>query len=332
MVSYVVTAAEPAGVYAGPGLRLDSAIIKSLSRRSLGRSVVAIVFQWASIAMCIWVAEISASYAVLLLCLFVIATRQHALAVLMHEGCHFNLCVSKPLNDFLSNVFCAFPLSISVRRYRNNHLAHHRLVNENSDPDLVENTPPPSIRRLMVLVLQDLCFLSIGKNAKRARKFGVFRIFKEEGPSWRAERYLYLAFVATVIVSATYFGVWKQVLLFWFAPQFSFLQAITRLRGYAEHAGLMEQTNELHKTRTVDANLLETFVFAPASVNRHLEHHLYPSVPFFNLEKLHRLLLEKAGAENPITPTRGYLRPTGLRRSVFGELYPGKSTASAPAE
>jgi fatty acid desaturase len=329
MLADLAVAPESAG--AEPTLRLEPAVIKSLSRRSLWRSVAAIAFQWATIAMCIWVAEISTSYIVLILCLFVIATRQHAFAALLHEGCHYNLCESKALNDFLSNVFCAFPISISVKRYRNNHLAHHRMVNEETDPDIVENTPPQSLRELVLLVAGDLCFLSIPKNAKRARKFGVFKIFKEEGPSWRTERYLYLAFVATVIVSATYFGVWKQVLLFWFVPQFSFLQAISRLRGYAEHAGLMEETVELHKTRTVDANLIETFIFAPASVNRHLEHHLYPSVPFFNLEKLHRLLLEKAGKEKLFTSTRGYLRPTGLRSSVFGEIY-FRKPSSAPAE
>ena len=256
---------------------------------------------------------------------------QHAFAGLLHEGCHYNLCDSKPLNDFLTNVFCSFPLSISVKRYRNSHLAHHRLVNEVSDPDIEENTPPKSARELLMLVLQDLCFLSLKKNMKRARKFGAFGIFKEKGPGWRTERYLYVAFLATVIVSATYFGVWKQVGLFWFIPQFSLLQAITRLRGYSEHAGRMEETNDLYKTRTIDANLIETFIFAPVSVNRHLEHHLYPSIPFFNLEKLHRLLVEKAGSPNAIPSTRGYPRPVGLRRSVFGELYARAPSATATA-
>lgn len=315
-----------------PSLRLEPAVIKSLSRRSLARTLMAIAFQWAFIALSIYVAERSTSYAILFLCLFVISTRQHALAVLFHEGCHYNLCDSKPLNDFLTNVFCAFPLSVSVKRYRNNHLAHHRLVNEDRDPDIEENTPPQSVRALLVLVLQDLCFLSVKKNLKRAQKFGVFRIFKEQGPGWRTERYLYVAFLATVIASVTYFGVWRQVGLYWLIPQFSFLQALTRLRGYSEHAGLMEETTDLHKTRTIDANLIETFVFAPASVNRHLEHHLYPAVPFFNLEKLHRLLVAKAGSGVTIPTSRGYLRLSGLRFSVFGALYARTPPARAPAE
>lgn len=229
-------------------VRLDPGLVKRLSRRSLWRTLAFIGFQWITIALCVSVAEISSSYIVLLLCLFVIATRQHALAVMVHEGCHFNLCKSRPLNDFLANVFCAFPLSISVRRYRNSHLEHHRLLNLDSDPDIEENTPPSSLRALLGLLLVDLCFLSIPKNMKRARKFGVFGIFKEQGPGWRTERYLYLAFLATLIASATFLGVWKQVALLWFVPQFSLFQAITRLRGYSEHAGRFDEASDLNKT------------------------------------------------------------------------------------
>jgi len=40
-------------------------------------------------------------------------------------------------------------------------------------------------------------------------------------------------------------------------------------------------------------NPLQTFFFAPHQVNYHMEHHQYPSVPFFNLPKVHRLLKER---------------------------------------
>ena len=167
---------------------------------------------------------------------------------------------------------------------------------------------------------------------KRARKFGVFGIFKEQGPGWRTERYLYLAFLATLIASATFLGVWKQVALLWFVPQFSLFQAITRLRGYSEHAGRFDEASDLNKTRTVDANLIESFIFAPASINRHLEHHLYPSVPFFNLDRLHEALTEKTSEVNALPPTQGYLRLSGASRTVFGELYIQKTRRGVAAE
>jgi len=313
-------------------LRLEPSLIKGLSQRSLPQSLFYIAVQWSAIVASIAVARRFDSDIVLLLCLFVIATRQHALAVLVHEGCHFNLCDSKFLNDLLTNVFAAFPLSMSVKRYRNSHFAHHRLLNQDDDPDIVENTPPTSSIKLAGLLLMDLCFLSLPKNAKRARKFGVFAIFTEKGEGWTVERRLYIAFISTAIVAATAFGVWKQVGLYWLIPEFSMLQVLTRLRGYADHGGRLDEVEELRKTRTVEANVLERFVFAPGSVNRHLEHHLYPSVPFYNLDGLHAALRAKAldGAIPP--PSQGYLRLPLLKRSAFGEIFLKKNATPPSAE
>ncbi len=301
--------------------KLEPALIRQLSQRSLPRSLFFIAFQWAAILACISIAHNSDSYVVLVLSLCVIATRQHALTILFHEGCHYNLCNSKPLNDFLTNIFAAFPLAISVKRYRNNHLAHHRNLNQSDDPDIVENTPPKSTWTLIGLILMDLCFLSVPKNLKRNRKFGALGLFTEKGDGWKGERRLYIAFLATVVVSATAFGGWKYVGLYFLVPGFTGLQALTRLRGYADHGGRLDEVDEWRKTRTVEANWFERFLFAPGSINRHLEHHLYPSVPFYNLDRLHAALMEQAVGKSVLPPSRGYFRIPALRRSAFGEVF-----------
>ncbi len=315
-------------------VRLEPALVKLLSRRSLAQTLLYIGFQWAVIAACIAAATHFGSYFVLLLCLIVIATRQHALAVLFHDACHFNLCNSRRLNDFLANIFAAFPLSVSVKRYRRSHLAHHRLVNEADDPDIVENTPPTSLLTLGRLMLMDLCFLSFVGNLKRSRKFGVFAIFSETGEGWKTERRLYGAFVLTIAATATLCGVWPQLALYWLVPQFSILQVLARLRGYAEHGGRIGESHELDMSRTVNANPLEKFLFAPGNVHRHLEHHLYPSVPFYNLERLHTAMTVKAGVGPHLSPTLGYFRLTNLRRSTYGEIYlePAAPSAVVAAE
>ncbi len=307
--------------------RLDVAIVRRLSQRSLLRSLSVIAFQWAVIVACITVAHHSASYLVLALALVVIASRQHALAVFAHEASHFNLCKSRTLNDVLGNLFCAFPLSLSVRRYRRNHLAHHRLLNGHDDPDIVENTPPDTLLKLAGQILMDLCFLSLAKNYKRSRKFGVFAIFREKGEGWRTERWLYGALVATVVVSATVLHGWALLGLYWFAPQFSILQVLTRLRGYADHGGRLNEADDHDKSRTVEANLIEQFLFAPCSVNRHLEHHLYPSVPFYNLERLHQAMQQNEGSRPRLQTTLGYLRFDNFARSAFGEMWPKRNPA-----
>jgi fatty acid desaturase len=62
------------------------------------------------------------------------------------------------------------------------------------------------------------------------------------------------------------------------------------LRGLAEH-GLTTGGNELTDTRTVTTH--PTLAFMMCNINFHLEHHLYPGIPWYNLPKLHALLRDE---------------------------------------
>jgi fatty acid desaturase len=53
-------------------------------------------------------------------------------------------------------------------------------------------------------------------------------------------------------------------------------------------------------------SFLERIFLAPNNVNYHLEHHLYPSVPFFQLPRLHALLCAKPEFRQAHM-TRGYV-------------------------
>ena len=59
--------------------------------------------------------------------------------------------------------------------------------------------------------------------------------------------------------------------------------------GTTQHAGLAEDVLD-HRlnTRTVHMNVVLRFLYL--NMNFHLEHHMYPSVPYHNLPELHRLI------------------------------------------
>ena len=78
---------------------------------------------------------------------------------------------------------------------------------------------------------------------------------------------------------------------FWVLPAVTALQVILRIRGVAEHAGYQPGPDQRLNSRTV-VNPVQTFLFAPHNVNYHIEHHQYPGVPFYNLPKLHRLMMQ----------------------------------------
>jgi len=73
-------------------------------------------------------------------------------------------------------------------------------------------------------------------------------------------------------------------------PLVTVVQAILRLRAIAEHGATSDFSSPLTAARTnlVPAGL--AWLVFPHHVNYHIEHHLYASVPHYNLPRLHREL------------------------------------------
>ena len=58
------------------------------------------------------------------------------LAILGHDGTHYTLSHNATFNDFLTNLFCWWPLGLTVSGYRALHYAHHRNTGMEDDPEL----------------------------------------------------------------------------------------------------------------------------------------------------------------------------------------------------
>jgi len=127
-----------------------------------------------------------------------------------------------------------------------------------------------------------------------------------------ATRRRQVLFYLAVAGLATWLHGWTVLLLYWVLPMFTFLIAILYVRDIAEHHGLPRQG--LMGSRTVLPWGWDRLVFCQNGVNYHTEHHLYPSVPFFRLGRLHRRLMQDQGFRRDAVLTRGYL--TGLLDEV----------------
>ena len=87
------------------------------------------------------------------------------------------------------------------------------------------------------------------------------------------------------------------------------VQAILRLRAISEHGATTDFSSPLTAARTnLGGPIVEWLIF-PHSVNYHIEHHLYASVPHYNLAELHREMVKHGvleGAEVlPFSQTLG---------------------------
>ena len=68
--------------------------------------------------------------------------------------------------------------------------------------------------------------------------------------------------------------------------------------GATQHAGLAEDVLD-HRlnTRTVYMNPVSRFLYL--NMNYHLEHHMYPAIPYRNLPQLHALIGDDLPAPHP---------------------------------
>jgi fatty acid desaturase len=269
---------------------IDKQTLGSLSTINPIVSTYHILGEWTVIVTAIWVCQ--RFWSPLLYCgaALLIAARQHALLILMHDGTHYRLFHKRAINDWITEIFLAWPLLVKMRTYRRNHFAHHRFLNSDRDPDWTRKQGEPSWRfpqsakRLAATFLYDLSGLG-GINLIR-----LASSFKEPTESYKAYgRARVLFYVVALGVASVTCGI-KILLLYWAAPYLTWLIVIMHLRSIAEHFAISHE-GICGATRSIKANVVERMFIAPKNVGYHTEHHLFPSVPFYRLPTLNKMLL-----------------------------------------
>ncbi|HKN14212.1 MAG TPA: fatty acid desaturase family protein [Candidatus Binatus sp.] len=237
-----------------------------------------------------------------------IGSRQHALLVLMHDGVHYRLLRNRRLNDWLSEVALAWPHLVTARQYRKNHFAHHRYLNTAQDPDLKRREGdlawvfPQAIPNLAKTLFRDVT----GLNAPAMLKLAVSLASADSVPvGFLAVRYGFYAAALGIII---YAGALEGFALYWIVPMFTWLVLVMRIRGIAEHHAIDIDGPQIAypRTRTTHATWLERIFLAPKNVNYHIEHHFFPSVPFYRLPELHAILMSKPGFRESAHLTHTY--------------------------
>ena len=273
-----------------------------LRRISPLRSLAALAFTWACIAACFW------AYAVwgpisLVVSWFVMSGRHLALAILMHDGAHGLLLRNKSWNDRISQWLTAYPTMADTLLYRRVHFQHHRHTWTEQDPDLGLAAALPvtraSFKRKMLrdltgqtayarhrLILRYAAGLSPrGRGLEGKTSGAVVR-------TYIANQRGFLITNALLIGALTVAGIPAAYALVWWLPAWTGYSVVLRLRSIAEHACVSDPRDPLRQTRTTLAPGWLRFFLAPHHVNYHLEHHLFMTVPHYNLPRAHRLLRE----------------------------------------
>lgn len=207
------------------------------------------------------------------------AAALNAFYLLSHDGHHHLLFGSAAVNHIVNIALCV-PLLHSPTAYRVLHELHHRHLGGPGDPDEYRNyTGNPRIRwalqwiRLTMgtLVYMPLIPVVAWRRAERQDR-----------------RRLALEYAAMAIVWVPVFALIPMGVLFqvWLGPGVV-VGYISAVRALAQHA-LTEAHDPLLASRSVQSNRVVSFFLL--NENYHLEHHLFPEVPSYNLPRLRGLI------------------------------------------
>jgi fatty acid desaturase len=292
---------------------LDPQVLLRLARGSWTDQAKAVLLEWLSIAAAIALCRSFFSWPLYALATIWIGARQHALAVLAHEGVHRLLLGNRRLNDLLARVFLAWPVLIDFDAYRRVHFRHHRHVNSPQDPDWTRNRYDAVGGRGW----QRLARLMAGTAGRQQEIFEWFVVGRSLGP-WPVVRGLYYA---TIAGAAIWAGGARALLMYWFVPLLTWFLVTMRLKGVAEHFAL-GNADTLQAARTIIHGRIARLLLFPRNAAYHLEHHLYPRVPHHRLPELHAELMRRPEFSASAPLVQGYL---AFARGVqSGALVPPK--------
>jgi fatty acid desaturase len=294
---------------------IDSDELKELSVLKPWGTVAALILDWVVIAAAIALSSYFAGVWLYLLTVAVIAGRMHGFGVLMHEAAHFRFLKNRKMADVIVDLFMAWPIMATVEGYRQNHLAHHQHTNTDKDPDWAVKLGTVAFtfpQRVWVIALNVLGYVAAVNSFRDLAHIMPRVAGTKQTARYKLARFAYYLGAVTLV---TMLGIWKGFLLYWVVPYLTLFFLFLYVRSVAEHFGSMNYDEELGSTRTVIPYLWERCFFAPHNINYHLEHHIFPGVPFYNLPKLSAALMRDEAYRAKAHITRGY--STGVLRECL---------------
>ena len=191
----------------------------------------------------------------------------------IHDGIHFAICCNKHINNWItqSTTLLVAPY-VSLSLFRWGHLQHHRFINHaKDDPDYAPYAWLLPIRWAFL----DIAYLIYALKHRN-----------NTGSKYLRTSIPWIAGSIIVISILIMMGYGLEILMLWFIPSRIILIILSFTFFWIPH---VPQTEYFTKVATSSAYKKLMALFLQWR-HYHLIHHLYPSAPFFNNEKIWKLL------------------------------------------
>lgn len=237
------------------------------------------------------------------LAMLVIGTRYYGLFIIGHDALHRRLFPTTRANDLFADLFIFGPIGAVTRINNKNHLDHHRHLSTAEDPDRHKyGCFNKSRRSELAGFLTGLSSVFLTIVNVFFRRGGKRRIADQPAgarSSYGVRDVAILAGWQVVLIgglTAT-IGWWAYPVL-WLTPLYVFFVLGDNFRSFAEHSHPeADGKADEHRLITYLANPVELLLFAPMNMNYHTVHHLWPSIPYYNLPQADREIRQMAAID-----------------------------------
>ena len=234
--------------------------------------------------------------------ILMIEIKYYGIYIIGHDGMHGRLFEDRKKNELFANIFLLGPIGAITRLNKRNHLLHHRYLSSDHDPDIFKHS---CIGKETTFGF--LFFLTGFQKTIRA----IYHVYlhrdygdSKRPPSKIIESYsltdiLILIFWQIVLfVGLSYtFGWWGYIFL-WIVPVYITIM-MDNIRSFSEHSHAeSDSMADEHRLITYLPNAFERVVFAPFNMHHHAAHHLWPSIPYYNLSKATEEMKKHYKSEN----------------------------------
>ncbi|QFT33961.1 Fatty acid desaturase [Labrenzia sp. THAF82] len=267
------------------------------------RIVLLVAEDYVIIGFCIALC-LSVSWLFYPLAWLVIGSRQRGLANIMHAAAHGTAACHPAWNYMVGTVFAGYLVGQQFVRYIQTHVVRHHGMfgTESADPDyrqqielgfyLIKNPRQfynKFVRNALLGLMIPKYILYIVKDR--------FLSFRESGfPEVRSivtaqqDRIFFTIQWLVILTASVYFGFFWILIAFWIVPLFTSAMIIGWFIELSEHFPLMESgEKDIYMSRNRQGNFIEHFLAGVHNDDYHLEHHLNPRIPMWNLKKASKI-------------------------------------------
>jgi fatty acid desaturase len=236
-----------------------------------------------------------------------------------HETGHGTAFKTKAYNQFFFELASFMVLRESFLRVKSHDIHHQHTILTDKDPEIV--TPvPPNFRALLLNLfmverairgMTELTTHSLNRLTAKDRQSG--RVALPDGAV--AKAWLWMAILAGAAGLSLYLSSWLPVLLIGPLPMM-FGGSLRHLFALSQHVGLAQNVYD-HRLNTRTIYLGPILGFLYMNMQYHLEHHLYPNVPYYHLPALHEAIKDKCPpAYNGLWPVFAEMLPVLWRQRI----------------